>query len=90
MSEPTIFGLPVKETPDLPHYDIKIGMYQSSVRWKIQAIYAHPDCFKAGIGDSYEGIPLHADPTISMNEIHLLADGHYIKLVYKDDTHATP
>jgi hypothetical protein len=46
-----------------------------------------PDRFKAGIGDSFEGIPLHADPHIPINEIHLVANNRYIKLIY-EGTHA--
>lgn len=47
-------------------------------------VRAHPDRFKADIGDTYQGMRVVRDPTIPMNEIHVIEGNRRMVMRYAE------
>ena len=58
--------------------------YRANLTMEMREIRAHPDRFKADIGDMYQGCRIVRDATIPLGEIHVIEGNRRMVLHYKE------
>lgn len=72
----------MKTTWGSPQIEGDAIVRRATVTMEIRKIIAHPDRFRADVGDTYQGAVIVRDVNIPLNEIHLIEGGCRMILRY--------